>query len=266
MRLVLFLIVFPSLAHAYGPKNINLSEFGFNRYVRPQLINITQEYLNLVTTLNPELKKMQSLNRHFIELEKDFVKIKEYYKFQQTDLLSSKISKSLNHLRKTIEILNTAPNLAAKTYFTGEDLLISFHEFFNFKSSVNNLYLRYENMYFLSQANIPPPVTLEQLKFEINHTYNQYHLYLLKSSDSRFRSEFISFWSDFIKPIQQMILPQSDKKLFIHKLNKLNLRLNFLNARLTKRNQKISKQVKTILNIIHNRWNSILKVTLKRHR
>jgi hypothetical protein len=262
---VLLLIILPTLAFSYESKDVNLSDFGFNRYVRPQLINITQEYQTLLSLLTPELKTYQNINRVFTNLDQDIIRIKEYYKFKQWDQLSAKVATSLDRFRSIIKTVKKAPYFTEHKNFSPEDILISFKEFQSFKSVLMDLYLRYENIHTLIQAKIILPINITQLQFELNNVYTKFNLFILQSSDNRFREELISFWNDFIKPVHKKILPTNNKVLFIRMLNKFNLRLNFLNAKMTKRNKMISKQMSTILTIIHRRWNSILKVTLKRY-
>ena len=59
MKLLIFFICIPFFANAYTAKNINLTDYEFIRYVRPQLNSITQDYQTLLGLLNPEQKRYQ---------------------------------------------------------------------------------------------------------------------------------------------------------------------------------------------------------------
>ncbi len=264
MRLFSLLILIPTLCFGYNAKDVNLSDYGFQRYVRPQLISITQDYYTLLTTVNPEFKELKSLNKIFQRLRSQLKAIQSSYRQQKFDVTLINLGSSLNLLRQGMRLLASGPDLKQKEHFSPEDSLVSFDRFFQLRKSVYQLYMDYENIHFFVTAKIEVPLMLTKLNHQIDDSYNMYNILLLESSDVRFQNEFTSFWSDFIKPINNLVLPNHDKKLFISKLNDFNLRLNILNVVLTKRNKRISKQTQTLLKIMHNRWNNILKVTLKR--
>lgn len=264
MKLFFIILLFPTLSMSYVQKDINLSSYGFTRYVKPQLINISQDYQTLLFILNPELKSLKPFYRIFSQLKAQSPKIQETYKSNNKDICLEKINSSLQLLRRGMKLLDSLPQLIKKTHFSPEDMLKSFNQFHTFKKNFVDLYILYENMSFFIQAGILLPQPIEKINHKLNTSYNQFNILLLKTSDNRFQIEFMSFWNDFIKPINNLILPQNNKRLFVTKLNDFNLRLNFLNVSLTKRNKSINSQTATILKIIHRRWNSILKVTLKR--
>ena len=248
LLLILLFISFQSLA--YEEKDINLSDFGFNRYVRPQLINISSEFQTLLLLINPELKNFQSQNKVFFSLQADLSKVLDYKKFEQFDLLGEKLQSIIKKLEQLMSLVSEPIDFSQKKFFTPEDAIQSYQAQTLFNAHLFDFYQRTQNFYFFNQAGIQIPISIEKYVSEFNNIYNQFFLFLLKSTDNRFRSEFVSFWSDFIKPVHQSILPRNDKVLFVHLLNKFNLRINFLHAKLTKRNKTISKQVNTIAGIL----------------
>jgi hypothetical protein len=72
----------------------------------------------------------------------------------------------------------------------------------------------------------------------------------------------LSYWIGFIKPVEEFIINKNEMSYFKENITRFNVNWNILNVKLTKRNIPISKQIKTLLNIMHNRWNNILKVSL----
>ncbi|MFT6632155.1 MAG: hypothetical protein ACJAS4_002117 [Bacteriovoracaceae bacterium] len=261
----LFLLFFLSIsAHAYGPQDIKLSNYEFNRYVRPQLISITQDFQTLVISLNPELKSLKPITKILSNIKTRSQKLNNLFTAKKFDECDQNLSYSLKELRTGLLLLENFPSLIDKEFFTADNLLDSLHNFQVFKQSFFDLYVEYETYQFLLKARTGLTQPFRDLVNKVHFAQNTFQTYILSASDNRFRTEFISFWSDFIRPVKNIILPQNDKALFIHKLNDLNLRLNILNVVLTKRNKSITKQTSTILKIFHNRWNNILKVTLKR--
>lgn len=249
---------------AYGPKDINLSDYEFNRYVRPQLISITQDYYTLIISLNPELKPYKQVSKNLYSLYLSSKELKKYKNHNNSEKPLKILKSMLKKLNTTLKSINDPPNNNNKKYFTAENIVESMNTHSYFMQSFLTLYQNIQNSYFLKSANIKGAISFHDLRRKINNVHNDYQSFILASTDNRFRTEFMSFWSDFIKPVNTLILPKNDKKLFISKLNDLNLRLNILNMILTKRNKKIPPQTKTLLKIIHNRWNNILKVTLRR--
>ena len=96
----------------------------------------------------------------------------------------------------------------------------------------------------------------------MNKVVTNFYLFTTEASDNRFRNDLNGYWSNFALPVYKFIIVKDQKKYFTDNLNEFNIRWNSLNVRLSKRNKKVSKQVKTLINIMHNRWNRILKVTL----
>lgn len=261
---IVVLFIFSLNIFAYDNKDINLSNFEFNRYVRPQLISISHDFQTLLTALNPELKELKNLGNTLQDIKKRTSSLEKLYIAQKFNECEFNLNQSLKQFSMGLLLLEVPPSLYKKEYFTADNLIESLHSFQIFRQSFFDLYLEFKNFQYLIRAKTQLTKPIKSLLQEINITQSSFQTFVLKSSDNRFRTEFSSFWSDFLRPVQNLILPQNDKSLFIHKLNDFNLRLNILNVTLTKRNKKTNKQTATILKIIHNRWNNILKVTLKR--
>jgi hypothetical protein len=220
-----------------------------------------------VSVLNPENKALKPLPGIFKSIKSKTKKLQsicEVEKLKESSPCPAILKEVLALLSKGEKLIAIPPKLQDKKNFTPEDLLISFDQSFQFQSQYKNLITKFQTKQFhwASKSSIRLP--FHQLIHEIEICENLFNDYLIKSSDGRFRKEFLSFWSDFVKPVNNLILPGTDLPLFIRKLNELNLRLNFLNVALTKRNKKINKQALLLLKIMHNRWNNILKTTLRR--
>lgn len=263
MLLVLALVTH---AEAYSIKDIDLTKYEFNRYVRPQLISIYQDYQSLILQINPELGGIKPLFNIFRNLKKTSIKIDKSCKGETNLACQEGLSEYLENLRASIKVANVKISYKDKEHFTPDDLIEALAAQTRLNKELNDLYIRMENIYFLYIASTNKDLSLQELINDTEQAYNLFHDFIIKASDNRFRSEFISFWGDFIKPVSRKILPLNDTALFIQKINDFNLRLNFLNVVLTKRNKPINKSSKTLVKMIHNQWNNILKVSLKRYR
>ncbi|MDH5414896.1 MAG: hypothetical protein OEW87_12215 [Flavobacteriaceae bacterium] len=249
---------------AYTMDDVNLSNLAFTRYVRPQLINISTDYGSLMAAMNPELKEFKPIHKSISKLQRNEARLTKLNVLDNPRTSITITENLLQTLRKSILILDQYAELNMKPSFGPDQMIGSFHHFYQFYNSYLNLYQAYSDLHFFIQTGVYPGKDLLQLKQKTNEVYNLFNLYLIESSDPHFKNEFINFWNNFIKPVNTLILPRNDKVLFISKINDLNLTINILNALLTKGNKSISKQPKTLLKIMHHRWVSVLKVTLKR--
>jgi hypothetical protein len=117
---------------------------------------------------------------------------------------------------------------------------------------------------FIMEAKLLSPkfIKTKNIKNQMNNIVTIFDLFILQSSDNRFQEDFTTYWSSFVKPIERNVIIRNSKQYFLSNINDLNIRWNALNVRLTKRDFLIPKQAKTLLKIMHNRWNNILKVSL----
>lgn len=264
MRLILIAITFPMLCWSYSHKDIKLSDYEFKRYVRPQLISIKNDYHTLLSILNPELKNIKKSFSHYQALIESVNKIKQYLKQDNIASVKKELKTTLEEINDLLKFTIKSPELLEKKFFSAENLLSSQNRFFELRSELIDFKLLVENIIAFQSADISPPISLYEIPLIANKLYIKFNLYLINSTDNRFQKDFTSFWTEFIKPVTTEVIPYHNQRLFIARLNQFNIRLNMLHMILTKRNKVITKQTKTLLTIIQNRWNSILKVTLRR--
>ena len=264
LSLIIFICYSP-LLQAYSTKDIALTSYEFNRYVKPQLISITQDYQSLIIQINPELSELKPMFNTYRNLIEESLRLEKYCLKKEVNLDCQKsLETSMDTVRKSFPLIGKPIKFSEKKYFGANDIVVAYQAQNQFFESFTSLETNLHNIYYLYLSRTDVKARMVELIKSIQLSYVTFSDFILKSSDKRFFTEFKAFWSDFIKPVKLFILPQNDQALFIQKLNEFNLRLNFLNVVLTKRNHPISKQTKTLVTIIHNRWNNILKVTLRR--
>lgn len=253
-------MLFSSFSLAYTSDQISLSDYEFRRYVRPQLRSISQDYQTLLFSLNPQLKSFKNsynlVKRLFVlrndltsECEENFINEKCYEVIEEMNKnLISLIDDKIDTY--SFEIPNK-----------DERLLIQLN-YEIYQNKVLALYTTIQNLIF--QKSIIELLIFDKIKVInlINEVYSDFNLLLLNVSKKEVRPEFIAYWNGFIRPVTEYIIIDNRMSYFKRNITKLNVNWNLLNVKLTKRNIPISKQVKTLLNIMHNRWNNILKVSL----
>jgi len=81
---------------------------------------------------------------------------------------------------------------------------------------------------------------------------------------TEFKVVFDQVWYGFIKPIDRHILQESNIKYLLKHLGDLNLSWNAFHMRVAKSELRMKKSELQTVQIMHNRWNSILKVILRK--
>lgn len=251
--------------HAYQLGDISLTSYEFNRYVKPQLISISQDYQSLILQINPELSGYKIFFNTYRDLIGLSLKIQRYCLREEVNLeCQNTLEESIKIVRESFPSIGKKLDFSKKKDLNEDSMIVAFESQVAFFKSFSALEADLNNNYFLYLSRTDVRSRMRDLVKSIEVSYVTFSEFILRSSDQRFYSEFKSFWTDFIKPTKLYILPKNDQGLFVQKINDFNLRLNFLNVVLTKRNHPISKQTKTLVTIMHNRWNNILKVSLRR--
>jgi hypothetical protein len=67
----------------------------------------------------------------------------------------------------------------------------------------------------------------------------------------------------FFKKVDEKLLFEKDQEFLIKRLEELNLAWNTFHMKMTKENNDLSSQNIKLIKIMHNRWNSVLKIVLR---
>lgn len=250
-------------ALSYTSKDINLNKAEFNRWVKPQLRSIRNDYAQLLTMVNSDLKKIKPAFSHFVAIKKeqnDFIK---YCSIKKND----DCLKSIRFIQQRIENILSLFEEQELTndYMANQpnELLRSFSEFVKFKQDLIDLYMEFFNYNFYYQSEMQSHLSAEILVSRLSQANNFFNVYTISTLNKDYSLSFLELWNGYIKPIDNLLVFAAEYTQFVRLLNQLNLRWNNFNVDLTKRNVKLPKQTQSLLNTMHNRWNSILKVTLR---
>lgn len=248
-----------SVCHAYETENIAISDYEFRRYVRPQLKSISNEFQTLIFALNPELKDFKNIYTNIRSINRINQKIR-----RECKVSTKACSPELEKIEK--ELLKIVKGFAQAKLPESKDLgaLMSWQ---HSKELLNQEALRLsqttQNLLFQKEITGSLPSSLLSYSEELSGLYDRFNVFIYKASDDRFSNEINNFWVNFIKPVENFALLADNKTYFKGRITELNLVWHMLNVKLTKRSYKPNKQVSTLLNIMHRRWNNILKVSLK---
>ncbi len=80
--------------------------------------------------------------------------------------------------------------------------------------------------------------------------------------ETKLRRDFHAVWMHFFKEVDQKVLYEKDKNYMVRRLEELNLAWNTFHMKMTKGNHNLPKSIVSLIKIMHNRWNSCLKIIL----
>lgn len=260
--LMLTLLSFSFSSFAYPPKSMDMTEYEYRRYVRPQLKSILQDYQTLLLLLNPEFKPIKKSFSDMKLLLKLKLELKDNCSGGQVKSCIIQLQKAQDIIASLKKTSNTKVDLLKKEYLTIDEKLKSQKIYGDYQNHLLKAQTSIENL-ILDVTLVPPKsLYLRVHKDNINKVITSFYLFTTEASDNRFKNDLNGYWSNFVMPVYKFVIVKDEKEYFIHNINEFNIRWNSLNVRLSKRGKVVSKQVKTLINIMHNRWNRILKITL----
>lgn len=275
-RIICFLfasVIFTSTAFSYpyyyfDKKKIKTSKSNFKRYVRPQINNIIKEYYHILTKIEPlqgELisikKQIQTLNRDWPllsdicseDIDKCKVKLKRFY------LLSRRLDSNILKIQKSKFSFLTEKKDKSKEL----DNILRLSKHLDEISL-----LSYKNLHFLEEVRVNSDP--EGLKHKLTKYSQTLHLMLLSSEmtitillDNYFGPLFESVWAGYIKKIESHVLIERNQDYLLSKLEHLNTSWNAFHMKIVRGNISLPKKLTNVVVLMHNRWNSILKLYLK---
>lgn len=262
----LFLLLFPLTTFAYMQKDINISDYEFNRYIKPQFKSILQDYQTLLFIINPELKPLKDSFTIKRNIEEATFNLKDTCYIKGADNCFSDIEELIDLITKFKIASYEKIDFASIKNLTLDEKLNAQNKFINLYQQMTSTQNDLENFLLEGKLLTPKLLNTRELKNQLDKITTMFDMFVLDASDNRFQEMFNIYWSSFVKPATINILIKNNKIYFKDQLNDLNIRWTSLNIRLTKRNFEIPSQAKTLLNIMHNRWKNILRIALVTRR
>lgn len=249
------------LSYSYTKKDIDITNYEFTRYIKPQLKSITLDYKTLLIGLTPEIKNISNAFK---------------FEYNILDTLNALPSNCINQVgeRCKLKLHTLKKNIISmqkelKKLKVADIKLLSIDNRIKAQSLLKKLDLKF--IQIIDQVEVrtlklgfsrSQSVNLLKLKLSSSQFLSLFNTFTLTLIDKRYRDDLHRYYTSFILPVTKHILIQNRVEILIQNINDFNIRLNALVMKLTKFNHPVSKKVKTLSNIIHNRWNSILKVSL----
>jgi hypothetical protein len=249
-------------AWAYKKTDMKFSDLEFRRWIRPQIRTIVSEYYSLLSYLEDDYKSKTSISRDY---KKVWYTLDRYLRCSSKCTKDySRIDKQLTSLIETLDALNGEKE-TTKNDLEAEQILEAKHLLTTAKTKAFSLWTRINNTYQVKQ-DFNVPMSEDRIKALVTlfmQSYYHYQLHMVTLLNAEYRELFELAWTGYLFPLETKVVFQSNTDYLKFYVNDLNIAWNQLHLALTKRNIKISKKTKTLLNVMHRRWNSILKIGLR---
>ena len=253
----------------FSKNNIKLSKYNFQRYIKPQVKQIINEFFFL-------LKKQHPIHQHLIALNDNtslilkqwnllIPKCQSFYHKEdckhQLKLIYTKIKNIENRIFK----LYANQSIAKRNTQTDNYLLFLTH-----LTTLSN------SFYFMSQQieieiissdhsslSIKDESDISSELNKVKRITNQLITIFVQQSMNKHFSEL---WNEFIYVLKHNVLKTNSKNYLIDRLGELNSSWNVFHMNLLKSNISASRHMTNSILIMHNRWNNILKIILDSHK
>jgi len=239
------------------------------RYVRPQLRSIVKEYFHILKKINPSQENLIDLWYSVQKLNDLWVKWKLECPVSSEEVCQN----TLKEIYKESRELDLATLDFQKNHlgFKGRsgDYLDNSIKLSNSLDNIHNMNYRVlhiveEAMLIRSTPYKSYALLNESLTALLHEMLVNSELIMSSLLEKEFRPIFDLVWTSFIKRIERQVLFKNDKDFLIDHLGDLNLAWNTFHMKVSKSDLRLPKAQLQIVSIMHNRWNSVLKVMLRR--
>jgi hypothetical protein len=271
--LLLFFFLLSSNSFSYSffkikPSDIKLTPESFRRYAKPQLRSIIKEYFHVIRKISPETESLISLRRDIYSISKitnNFIKNCSRHQENEEVDCSRKIQELSSSLKKYEKNLYTKFEEFSISHGEIEDKL-------GYQTLLRNLIRllaganhHFEEFRILSATDFEKYASnIDDVSRSIQGSVSVINLNINILMPSKLKNEFEKIWSSFILPIEEKVLIANNRKFLTSHLERLNIDWNSFNKNMTKGNYNISMNKIKVTKIMHNRWNAVLKLILRK--
>ncbi len=255
----------------FDESKVHLSKESFTRYVRPQIKNMVKEFYHLLKKGHPLHGDIILIRTKIAELSRDW----QEWEMSCTNMKDECNEMLINFYKKARALDLILLNIQnSQLNFISDDNTNQFDNILYLMQKIDHLSnLNYEILHKLEELLIT---------IEINYFYHSnvavdfgpiYHKMLLNSEmiltsllEKRFAVEFDTLWVNFMKQLESHIVQKQDSKYLLKNLGALNMSWNSFHMRIVKSNLSYPANKISIISIMHNRWNSVLKMIMASYK
>lgn len=261
-------LVFADYQYYYYDKmKLNFSKESHDRYIRPQLKNIKTEYFFLAKKLNPLQNTIFKLREAVLKLVLDYnEKYKEciiqqreqlYCEVDVTTLLKDSYDVDQNIMTLRVESLN-------KENFNLDNIsnYFLFSKHLDQVEVLNSRVQRYLELKNIVKGTIYTTYTSQfsDLTNTIINLNNTINFVFIEQLPDEVKDTFEALLVEFISPLERNLINKYSPEWFKLELGSLNLAWNTFHMTLEKGSKTFPISLVSLVKIMHNRWNSVLKL------
>ncbi|OFZ24634.1 MAG: hypothetical protein A2381_07285 [Bdellovibrionales bacterium RIFOXYB1_FULL_37_110] len=270
---ILLFLVLSLKASAYSflygdQKDINLDNTMLERYIKPQLKAMVSEYYQTLATLhplNPQLIKLKEL------AQKASIEWKNWNKHCNT--WNESCVQDLKKIKKIQRDLEVQTTSLQKQIFDRSFFLNQFFtdSLFLLSSDLDELsilnYKTIDAMDMISILAIDSKLPLQSKTDLIEDNINMMQLLsekiLTELLPKTLKRQYFELWFFFVKDLERYLTSNNSDTFFLNRLEYFNQNWNSFHMLLSKHIVQAPQSTLNTLSIMHNRWNSVLKIILK---
>ncbi|MBL6988808.1 MAG: hypothetical protein ISR65_03485 [Bacteriovoracaceae bacterium] len=278
---ILILVLFSKSAlsdypiYYYDEQKVKISNETFYRYIRPQIRNIVVEYYHLLKKHGPLFEDLIKIKHSIFKLSNAW---KEWtpnctYVTHECATTLVKFYETSRNLEQKIHLLQNKklkvrPSTSLKGPFRPHDTHLHLLTLINRLLDLNFYFLhQLETIMITSGTPYSKPLSVKE-KFSPNlHGLQLVSEEMLTTLlDKNIKEDFISLWWNFIKHLEQHVTLEQKQSYLIKRLGEFTIIWNSFHMKMTSGQITLPKKSIQVIKIMHNRWNSILKLYLKHTR
>jgi len=253
----------------FKKSDVLLTRESFFRWVRPQSRSIVQEYYHL-------LKKLDPVHANLIQIKNLISEIRQKWtKWEQSCFtMNPQCEKDLkeiydkNHRLESLLFNVTDKGINYVSAYNNNKI----DSFLILSGALDKIRrLNYELLHSLEEALITSQTSYERYsspKSKFNGLLHEMGLaseIIITSQVSKsYKKEFDFLWVSFISKLDRYVIKEKNMKFLINRLEDLNISWNSFHMKMAKGNKGLPLPLVKLIAIMHNRWNSILKIILRK--
>ena len=270
---LVFIACSPAMANyqyfKFDASKATVSDSSYRRYILPQLKSLLKEYYHILEKVDPLQKEVIKVKSQTVAMRTEWEKTKD--SCLEISEACTKGLREIYHLSRQLD-KNLSTYLSEKMTFPKESMKVD--STLKLHGSLDRLYnLNYKNLHAIEEYLITfgtPLFPFNRIHKNLGQDLHAMNLTCELAMTGKLipeiQNEFDFIWNHFFKTIEDHLLANRGQKYFLERLGELNMSWNSFSMKMTKGNLKVPKEVSNIVKLMHNRWNSILKIILKRRR
>ncbi len=262
----------PSYAYQFyyfKPEGITLSKPSFNQIVLPQLRVITQEYYSLLKRSFPLQPEILTIREQILSMQSSWQANRRRCLESPPNSTCREMIKILARQAKSLEVIvaNFQRNkLNSKDVAHDKavvDRILSISEF------IDRITLTNYTLLSKLDDQRKERWTVEQIKNDsldskpIANLISSLNFYsqtlMIDMIEKDYRVLYESVWDNYIRPIEQHILPEANQEYLINNLDKLNLGWSSFHHKMERGNLSVDPSILNTISTMRNRWNEVVR-------